>query len=875
VARATLRLIDRGDLLAALDRAAAKKVTIVSAPAGSGKTSLLRAWADRPGQPHRLAVMQVQRDQQDAQQFWLALLGAVRRASGRTSGAEPPAATPEFNGRAMVDRVLSELEDHPGRGVLVIDDLHELHSRDALAQLTLLLTSLPPNAHAVLATRRDLGLRLHQLRLAGELAEIRAEDLRFTERETCELLCASGITLSGAGAALLHQRTEGWAAGLRLAAISLADHPNPERFVAEFSGSERTVAEYLLAEMLERQPEDVQQVLLRTSLLDRVNGELADLLTGRPGSERILLSLEDANAFVVSLDPERTWFRYHHLFGDLLRLELRRMLPEQMPALHRRAAEWFVQHGQVADAIRHTQAAGDWPDAARLLADHSFSLTMDGQAQTVRALLRAFPPGADYPELALIRAGRNLARGRLDEAAAHLAVAEAYAETTPPDRQRRLRVAIASLKLSLAARRGHLADVTEQASFLASPVTGQSDEDIALSNDLRAVALMNLGTVEASLGLADAERHLRQGAVLARNIGRPYLEVRCLVQLGFASRIRPFATVQRRCREAIALAERYGWGAEPMTAPALITLASTMVWTGEFDQAERWLQRAMRALQADTGADIRLLVHIVSGMLGACRGHHHEALQEFSAAEHLGSRLADSHALASQVTGWMLATQARLGLPGEARAAIAALADERASSGEIHNARAAICLAECDPAGALGALRDVLDGTAPVVGYVTVVEAQLLASLAYRELGDLRAGNQAAERALALAESDRLVLPFAMTGSRELLEALPRHETAHAALLADILDVLHGSAAAAEDQPPPPDAEELSAGELRVLRYLPTNLSRPEIAGELSVSPNTVSTHIRSIYAKLGVRDRSSAVQRARELQLLSADRAH
>ena len=171
-------------------------------------------------------------------------------------------------------------------------------------------------------------------------------------------------------------------------------------------------------------------------------------------------------------------------------------------------------------------------------------------------------------------------------------------------------------------------------------------------------------------------------------------------------------------------------------------------------------------------------------------------------------------------------------------------------------------------------MRDVLDGTAPVIGYVTVVEAQLLAGLAHRELGDQRAANQAAERALALAESDRLVLPFAMTGSRELLEALPRHETAHAALLADILDVLHGSSPAAEDQPPPPDAEELSPGELRVLRYLPTNLSRPEIAGELSVSPNTVSTHVRSIYAKLQVRDRSSAVQRARELRLLAAGRA-
>ena len=773
----------------------------------------------------------------------------------------------------MVDRVLSELADARGGITLVIDDLHELNSPEALAQLTRLLTNLPPHVHAVLTTRRDLRLGLHQLRLAGELAEIRAADLRFTEPETRELLAASGITLSDAGAALLHQRTEGWAAGLRLAALSLADHPDPERFVAEFSGSDRAVAEYLVAEMLERQPADVQDLLLRTSLLDRVNGELADLLTGRPGSERILLDLEDANAFVEALDPERTWFRYHHLFGDLLRLELRRTLPAEVPALHRRAAGWFIVQGHAVEAIRHTQAAGDWPDAARLLADQSFSLTLDGQAQTMQALLRAFPPGTDHPELALVRAMGDLAQGRLDEAAAHLAVAEAHAETAPADRQRRLRVAIASLKLPLARRRGHLAGVIEQVRFLASPVTGQSDEDIALDSDLRAVALMNLGIVEAWSGLPDAERHLREGAVLAREIGRPYLEVSCLVQLGFASKILPFATTQWRCREAIALAERHGWGAEPIVAPALIALAGAMVWTGEFDEAGRWLQRTTRALQTDTGPDISLLVHIASGMLQAGRGHHHEALQEFSAAEHLGSQLADSHALASRVTGWMLATQARLGMPAEARALLAALDDERADSGEIRNARAVICLAEGDPAGALSAVRNVLDGTAPVIGYVTIVEAQLLAGLAHRELGDLRAANQAAERALALAEPDRLVLPFAVTGSRELLEALPRHETAHAALLADILDILRGSSPAAKKQSSLPPAQELSPGELRVLRYLPTNLSRPEIAGELSVSPNTVSTHLRRIYAKLQVSDRSSAVQRARELRLLADGR--
>ncbi|HEX6523122.1 MAG TPA: LuxR C-terminal-related transcriptional regulator [Streptosporangiaceae bacterium] len=869
------RLVARDDLVARLDRSATRKVTVVSAPAGSGKTSLLRAWAAGPGRAHRVAFVPVRHGEQDAQVFCLALLSAVRQACG-TTGDDPSPATPGFNGRAMADRVLSELAGHCGRIVLVIDDLHELNSPEALAHLARLLAGLPSHAHAIVSTRRDLPLRLHELRLAGELAEIRAAELQFSERETGELLAASGIALSKAGTALLQQRTEGWAAGLRLAALSLAGHPDPERFAADFSGSDRTVAEYLLGEMLDRQPDDVQDLLLRTCLLDRVNGELADLLTGRPGSERILLRLEDANAFVVSLDAERTWFRYHHLFADLLRLQLRRTLPEEVPVLHRRAAQWLSEHGQVVDAIRHTQAAGDWPDAARLLANHCFSLTLDGQAQTVRVLLRAFPSGAGTdPELALVRATGELVQGHLDEAAAHLAVARSHAETTAPDRQRRLRMATASVQLWLARRRADLASVIGQARFLACPVTGQSDKDIAVGNDLRAAALMNLGTVEAwSLMQRDAERHLEEGAALAREIGRPYLEIGCLAQLGFLTKPGSSGTARRRCREAIALAERHGWGADPVIAPAMIVLAERMIQMGDCDEGERWLRRAEWALQADDGPDIRLRLHLVTGMLHTARGCLHEALKEFRAAERFGSQLVSSLALTSQVTGWLLATQARLGMTGKARAALAALDDERAKPAEIGNARAMICLEDSDPAGALAAAQEVLDGTTPVIGCVRIVEAHLLAGLAYRKLGDQCAANQAVEQALALAEADRLTLPFAMTGSRELLEALPRHETAHAALLADILDILCGASVGSEDPPAPQEVEQLSPSELKVLRYLPTNLSRLEIAAELSVSVNTVSTHIRSIYAKLGADDRSSAVRCARELRLLAALRS-
>src|SRR5256714_1652369 len=371
-------LLRRDHLLAALDRASLRKVTVISAPPGSGKTSLLRAWSDRASKDRRVAFVSVRPDQQDAQQFWLAVLDAIGQTDAITHSRRQ-AAAPAFDGDVMVDTVVSELAEATGVVVLVIDDLHELSSADALSQLELFLSVLPRSARVVLSSRRDPPIRLHQLRLADEVAELRAGDLRFSESETHELLSASGISLSDAGAAALYERTEGWAAALRLAVISLSGHPDPERFVAEFSGTDRAIAEYLMAEMLERQPSEVQAMLLRTSLADRVNGQLADLLTGRAGSEQMLLELEDANAFVVSLDPQRTWFRYHQLLADFLRLELRRSWAAEVPDLHRRAAQWFADHGEAAEAAPHKQAAGDWPDAARLLADHLFSLTLDGE----------------------------------------------------------------------------------------------------------------------------------------------------------------------------------------------------------------------------------------------------------------------------------------------------------------------------------------------------------------------------------------------------------------------------------------------------------------------------------------------------------------
>src|SRR6266540_970723 len=440
-------LVDRESLLQTLDRAVTRRITVISAPAGSGKTSLLRAWADRSTliKVRRVAFVSVDRDEQDAQRFWSAVLDALRCPAASSDSETQPAALAGVDAGQLVDMVRSELDqaDPLERVVLILDDLHELRSAEALAQLERLLAILPSSARVVLSSRRDPPIRLHKLRLADEVAEIRAGDLRFTGREARDMLSRSRISLSEGGVAALCERTEGWAAGLRLAVISLTGHADPERFVAEFSGTDRAIGEYLMAEMLERQPSEVQRTLLRTSRVDRVNGELADLLAGRSGSEQMLLALEEANAFVVSLDAERTWFRYHHLLADFLRLELRRRSADEVPDLHRRAARWFTEHEEVLEAVRHTLAAGDWPDAARLLADHLFSLTLDGQEGAIAVLLRSFPGGAsaDDPELALAHAAVQLAEGRLEEAVAQLALAESHVQTMLPARRRRVAIA--------------------------------------------------------------------------------------------------------------------------------------------------------------------------------------------------------------------------------------------------------------------------------------------------------------------------------------------------------------------------------------------------------------------------------------------------
>jgi len=855
----------------------AGRVTVVSAPPGSGKTVLLRSWIGQAGLAGRAAWVQVGRDERDPQRFWLAVLGALRQTSAGSSLVRELTAAPDLNGWAITERLLTDLAPLDQRLWLVIDDLHELGSDLARRQLELLVMRAPAQLRLVLATRHDVRLGLHRLRLEGELTEIRASDLRFSRAEARALFAAAGVELSDPALEMLYERTEGWAAGLRLAALCLAGHPDPERFAAEFSGTERTVAEYLLAEVLDRQSPQVRRLLLRTSVLDRVNGELADLLTGDSGGERVLQNLERAGAFVVSLDAARSWFRYHHLFAGLLQLQLRRAEPGAVAGLHERAAGWFAGRGLAVEAIGHAQAAQDWGLAARLLADHWPTLYLDGQAATIHELLAGFPAEACAAdaELAALAAGDEMARGSLEAAERYLGLAERGIEgstSMPEDRRGQTRMLLGIVRLLMARQRGNPSAVAEQAQRLQVLAETPEAAQPRLGEELRALALISLGITEFwAARFEEAQRHLEQGIALAHRIGRPYLELtglayRATVDFGPS----PYARAEERSRQAIALARRHGWTDQMAAGEAYAVLANALAWLGRLDEAEAWVQRAERTIRPEAEPAAAMGVQYIRGQLELARGRDANAVACFNAAERLAGHLAAPDLLVTPTRTWLVHALVHLGENERAEQVLAELGERDRDRGETRIATAVLRLAQHDPPAAAAALTPVLDGSARVGWPTWLVHAFMLEAIARDALGDQAAARHALECALDLAEPVGAVLTFLLHPAPDLLQRQARQRTAHAALLVQILDLLAGNQPAPRPAAPRPPLEPLSNAEIRVLRYLPTHLSAPEIAGELSVSTSTVKTHLRNLYAKLGAHSRGEAVEFARALGLLA-----
>ena len=878
------------------------RVTQISALAGSGKTFLLRSWLFESGLADSAAWVPVQAGERDPQRFWISVLDALRDTIPGSKLVRPLTGAPDLDGWAVIERLLEDLEPLEDPLWLVIDDLHELRSAEALAQLELLMMRAPAELRFVLVTRGDVRLGLHRLRLEGELTEIRAADLRFSLDEARALFAAAGVQLPDSALAALVRRTEGWAAGLRLAALSLAGHPDPERFAAEFSGSERTVAEYLLAEVLDHQSEPVRRLLLRTSVCERISGELADLLTGGPGGERILQDLEDAGAFVVALDARRSWFRYHQLFADLLQLELRRTEPAELAALHGAAAGWFAAHGYPVEAVRHAQAAQDWDLAARLLSDHFLGLVLDGQGATAHELLAGFPADmvAADPKLAVLMAADELFRRSLEAAERHLARAEQEMASVPADRRGRFQVNLAIMRLMLAQRRGDLPAVVEEAQRLLAPEDARRRR--ACPGDARTCARWRWSAwAPPSCGRFEPTRRSgtwskaptwRAGSGGPGSRSAPW-RTGAGPRASGRSRSRPSGS----CRRSSWPGSTAGPGSRSWPPPTRASAPSGSGRCGWRRRRPCWTRPSVRSAARSNRRP---------GWCSTRRAGCSSSRAAATARRWLPSR---------PPNGWPACSSRRTrarrpcertcckrsyawATPDVPSRPSAGLDDTE--RGEMRNALAALRLAQGDPRAATAALAPVLDGSAPVTNLGWASQAFLLEAIARDALGDPVAAGRALERALDLAEPDGAVFAFVLHPAPELLGRHARRRTAHAALIAEILSLLapQGVWGRAAPQggsggmgPPqggsrgmgPPRSrgvwggsspramtEPLSGSETRVLRFLPTNLSAPEIAGQLSVSVNTVRTHMRHLYEKLGAHSRTEAVEQARALGLLA-----
>ena len=821
-----------------------------------------------------VAWVSVATKERDPQRFWLSVLDAVRATRAGSSLVRELTPAPDLDSAAIAERLLADLSRLDEPMWLVIDDLHELCSGDALRQLELLVMRAPAELRFVLAARGDVRLGLHRVRLDGELTEIREGDLRFSLDESKALFESAGLQLSESWVALLAKRTEGWAAGLRLAALSMAGRHDPERFAAAFAGSERTVAEYLVAEVLDRQPERVRRLLLRTSVLDRVSGPLADLLTAGSDGQRVLQELEEAGGFVVSLDPARSWFRYHTLFADLLQLELRRTAADELPALHRAAARWFSEHGHAVEAIRHALAAEDWTLATRLLSDNWFGFILSGHRATAHQLLACFPPSAAATdaELSTLTAAYELDRGSPEEAERQLAIATQAAESEALERRTHLQLVRAIVRLSIASHRGDLQAVVEEADRLLAPAEAPDVAQLGISDDLRALALLEFGVAELWTGRFEAaERHLEQALAMAQRIERPFLELGALAHL---AQIAIFDSVPRGARlskEAIELAQRHGWADDPVTGVAHAIHGIALVVQGRLEEAELWLQHAEGTRLPWVSPAGGLMLYVMRGLLEAASGDDAGALKAFRSAERLGELLVQPHVLARRIPGHLVRTLVHLGEVERAEEILAQIGDAERALPELRIARAALLLARDDPQAATRVLEPLVHEAALAMRpQVWPVQALLLEAIARDALGDTNLAELALERALDLSEPEGLLIPFLLYPAAGLLKRHRRRRTSHAALISEILDLLAGRTPQQRRDTAHLLGGPLTESETRVLRYLPTNLSAPEIAGELYLSLNTIRTHMRHLYAKLAVHTRAEAVERARALGLLA-----
>ena len=894
--------VPRGRLREALDEGLARGRVLVCAPAGFGKTALLADWAR--GGERAVAWLGLDGGDSDPARFWRYAVTALDQARPGLADRvrallAPPAPS---SSEELVTAVINELSADPGQDevLLVLDDYHLIDSEPVHESVAFLLENLPPRLRVVVSTRADPPLPLARLRARGQLAELRAVDLRFTSDEAAALLGeAVGPGLSSAALAALTVRTEGWAAGLRLAGLSLRGRADPAGFVAAFSGSHRFVLDYLADEVLDRQPGTVRTFLLETSVLERLSGELCDAVTGRSDGQAMLQDVERAGLFLVPLDEVRGWWRYHHLFADLLRARLQAEQPDRARALHRAAAAWCEKHDLADDAVRHALAAGDAGWAARLVERHVEALLGRSEGATLRRWLTALPAESvrDRPRLCLAQAyaaamGFQLEalESLIEDAERGVAIRgdEPYEPSLGPPRGdsvlANVPAGIAFLRASLARLRG---DAGLATGYNRQALAELGKDDWLMRSFVQwneAVTDWSAGRLEpAERGLADvlAQRRLR-GEFFAG-----FLPMRACYDLGQVQRARGDldAAAATYRRELSTVGEDGGQAA--LAGPAHVGLAQVLYerndLTAALDHATQGvaLCRQLTFTQSlATGlAVVARIRHAQGDAAGAL-----EAITEAGQVELSPQVCALFNPVPSQ-RGRLLLAQGDVQAATQWATAAALRPDDEPdySHERAYLVLARMLLAQKRAAPALTLLQRLLDHATATGRAGSIVEIQALRALALATHGDRAGALGVLGEALALACPHGYVRIFADEGApmRALLAVLPVARPGERGSVQRIdpayLATLLRACAPADTQPPTRRAgavisglaEPLTDRELEVLRLLAAGRSNQRIAHELVVALDTVKKHVTHVLGKLGAANRTEAVARARQLGLL------
>jgi LuxR family maltose regulon positive regulatory protein len=888
--------VPRPRLMERLEHGAAGRLTLVSAPAGFGKTTLLAAWAGGSA-IREPAVAWVSLDQGDNNPalFWSYFITALRTVLPDVGesvlfglrSAQPPSI------ELLLTGLINELNAVDSSVALVLDDYHTVGADPVHSAVAFLLDHMPPRIHLVIATRADPPLPLARRRARGELTELRASDLRFTADEAAAFLNhAMGLGLSAAEVAALETRTEGWIAGLQLAALSMQGREDVSGFIRAFAGNDRYIVDYLVEEVLQRQPQHIRSFLLQTSILDRMSGPLCDAITGREDGRRLLEVLERGNLFVVPLDDKREWFRYHHLFADVLRAHATAERPDAIATLHRRASKWYERNGLPAEAVRHSLAARDLERAAGLVEQVARAMLVGREDELLLRWLKALPDGlirrrpvlSVYYALALVSVDAEAAEARLRDAERWLDLMERQPPEGPPaemvvvdeDGFRSLPGTIAVVRAYRAGARGDVPGVVRHA---------RRAWDLLPEGDhlWRGAAAGLLGLAHWTSGhLEEAYRAFADAWAVLRMTGDATQEVSGAFVLAdirrAQGRLREAARLYEQALEAVASQGR------PMPPPAAdlyVGLAELRSEQGDLEGASRYLQRSKKLNEHGGVSEHRHRWYVAMARIKEAHGDLEGALDLLGEAERLYVRspAPDVRPIAALRTRvWV--RQGRLeeafGWAGEQSLAID---DELSYVREFeHITLARLLIArhrddghERSLAEAMALLERLRKAAEDGGRTGSLIEILVVQALGHEAKRDTPGALASLDRALSLAEPEGYVRHFLDEG--DALRHLLRRAAANGGSMSHARRLLSDFDEAPELCSPSAQSaglvEPLTRREVEVLRLIGAGMRNQEIADQLFISLSTVKRHIANAYGKLGASHRIEAVGRAKELNLL------